>query len=202
VQAAPVHIEHLAYRPTFSAITSILHRQTQGKMDSSRAFRRQVTSNNDGDFNDGYWWYSSTAYAIKWAIIAAILVAFLVFFVAGYLHARRRMRKGQPPLAYHRWLVPRRQRMAFAQQYPQYAQQVGYYRATPTYHPYPQGQAYHMGAYGPPPPAYHEPDYVPAYTPQGPNKVDPDQNRQYAPPAGPPPGEPSQPARVANLQGR
>ncbi|KAK5556857.1 hypothetical protein LTR46_005369 [Exophiala xenobiotica] len=199
-------------------------------MDSSRVFRRQITTtnnndnnDNNNDFNNGYWWYSSTAYAIKWAIIAAILVAFLVFFVAGYWHARRRMRKGLPPLAYHRWLVPRRQRMAFAQQYPQYAQQVGYYRATPTYHPYAQGQAYHMGAYGPPPPgkspsmvnketmarkadqriiAYHEPDYVPAYTPQGPNKVDPDQSRQYAPPAGPPPGEPSQPARVANMQGR
>ncbi|KAL6244455.1 hypothetical protein RBB50_008697 [Rhinocladiella similis] len=176
-------------------------------MESSRVFARQVTNNNNDDnFDDGYWWYSSTAYAIKWAIIATILVALFLFFIGGYLHARRRMRKGQPPLAYHRWLVPRSQRLAFAQRYPQYAAQAGVYSmaARPMYHPYGpgyqgggHGQAYQMGVYGPPPPAYHEPDYVPAYTPPGGNKVDPDQNRHYPPPSGgpsqpppPPPGPP------------
>lgn len=71
------------------------------------------------------------------------------------------MRKGQPPLAYHRWLVPRSQRLAFAQRYPQYAAQAGVYSmaARPMYHPYGpgyqgggHGQAYQMGVYGPPPP--------------------------------------------------
>ncbi|KIW19999.1 hypothetical protein PV08_00574 [Exophiala spinifera] len=177
-------------------------------MDSSRVlvFARQVDNNTNNDnFDDGYWWYSSTAYAIKWAIIAAILVALFLFFIVGYLHARRRMRKGQPPLAYHRWLVPRSQRMAFAQQYPQYAAQAGVYSiaARPMYHPYGPGQqAYPMGAYGPPPPAYHEPDYVPVYTPPSGNKVDPDQNRHYTPPSGPPPtGGPSQPPPVATTGG-
>ncbi|KAK4942339.1 hypothetical protein LTR10_017946 [Elasticomyces elasticus] len=178
-------------------------------MDASRIFRRQLNtdSNDDPDTYDGYWWYSTTAYAIKWAVIASLLVLFFLFFLGGYLHARRRMRKGLPPLAYHRWLVPRSQRIAFAQRYPQYAHQAGFYRTTQT--PYGHGHAYPMGAYGPPPPAYHEPDYVPAYTPQAPNKVDPDQNKQFVPPYGPPPsnvaaglGEPSQPARAFSPSGR
>ncbi|KIX01550.1 uncharacterized protein Z518_09276 [Rhinocladiella mackenziei CBS 650.93] len=153
-------------------------------MDALRIFRRQTTTEDDtDDLYDGYWWYSPTAYAIKWAVIAAILLAALLYFVGGYVHAKRRMQKGLPPLAYHRWLIPRRQRMAFTQQYPQYANQFSFYRHAQT--PYGHGQAYPMGSYGPPPPAYGEPDYVPAYTSQGPNKVDPDQN--YAPPSGPPP---------------
>ncbi len=54
-----------------------------------------------------------------------------------------------------------------------------------------------MGAYGqqqqPPPPAYGHEDYVPAYTPpQGPNKVNPDQNYVYQPPQGAPPTGPGQ----------
>lgn len=47
-----------------------------------------------------------TAYAIKWAVIAAILVAFLLYFVGGYFHARQRMKKGLPPLKYHRVCFP------------------------------------------------------------------------------------------------
>jgi hypothetical protein len=43
-----------------------------------------------------------TAVAIKWSIIGAILVLFLVFFLGAYYHAQRRMKKGLPPLAYHR----------------------------------------------------------------------------------------------------
>ena len=119
------------------------------------------------------------------------------------------MKKGLPPMAYHRvritpqllknayanprllqWLVTRRQKAAFVQQYPQYANQFPFYRdqqarAGPYGYGYTQGQAYQMGGmYGaPPPPAYNEPDYVPAYP--GPNKVDPDQ--RYQPPSGPPP---------------
>jgi hypothetical protein len=43
-----------------------------------------------------------TAYIIKWAVIGAIFVAFLAFFLGGYLHAKSRMKKGLAPLAYHR----------------------------------------------------------------------------------------------------
>jgi hypothetical protein len=43
-----------------------------------------------------------TAYAIKWAIIAAIILIFCLYFLGGYMHAQRRMKRGLPPLAYHR----------------------------------------------------------------------------------------------------
>jgi hypothetical protein len=43
-----------------------------------------------------------TAYIIKWAVIGAIFVACLAFFLGGYLHAKSRMKKGLAPLAYHR----------------------------------------------------------------------------------------------------
>ncbi|EXJ78312.1 hypothetical protein A1O3_09473 [Capronia epimyces CBS 606.96] len=173
-------------------------------MATLRIFQRQVTDENDnGNADNDYWWYGSTAYVIKWAVIAAILFACFLYFFGGYLHARSRMRKGLPPLAYHRWLVPRRQRLAFAQQHPEHANQFSFYRNRQS--PYGYGQAYPMAAYGPPPPAYTEPDYVPAYTPPAPNKVDPDQN--YSPPPGPPPSNtgasvapltdgPSQPPRA------
>lgn len=54
-----------------------------------------------------------TAYAIKWAIVSLMFVFFLVFFVGGYFHAQRRIKKGLPPLRYHRWFLPRRQRMIY-----------------------------------------------------------------------------------------
>ncbi|OAP63586.1 hypothetical protein AYL99_02813 [Fonsecaea erecta] len=186
-------------------------------MGASRIFGRQISDSDDtagDDSENGYWWYSPTADAIKWAVVAAILLAFSFYFLAGHLHAKRRMQKGLPPLPYHRWLVSRRQKVAFLQQHPQYANQFAFYRAqqervgpygyscTPG-----SGQAFQMGGmYGPPPPAYHEPEYVPAYTPpqeNGSNKVNPDQ--RFEPPNGPPPSpanaaaEPTQPepARVA-----
>ncbi|OAL37477.1 hypothetical protein AYO20_03326 [Fonsecaea nubica] len=155
---------------------------------------RQISdSSTSDDADDGYWWYSSTAEAIKWAAVAAIVLAFSLYFLAGHMHARRRMQKGLPPLAYHRWLVSRRQKVAFLQQHPEYANQFAFYRAQQdqVYYSYApgSGQVYQMGGmYGPPPPAYHEPEYVPAYTPPqetGPNKVNPDQ--RYDPPSGPPP---------------
>lgn len=42
------------------------------------------------------------AYAIKFAILASIFVVFVAYFLGGYLHAQRRIKKGLPPLAYHR----------------------------------------------------------------------------------------------------
>ena len=94
-------------------------------------------------------------------------------------------------------MVPRRQRVAFytahpnlpgAQQY-MHQQQFSFYR--PGYgDSRAHAGAYQMGPYGPPPPAYGHEDYVPAYMPpQGPNKINPDQN--YQPPMGAPPGESS-----------
>ncbi|KAI4119124.1 MAG: hypothetical protein LQ338_007326 [Usnochroma carphineum] len=155
--------------------------------------KRQSNCYGD-DCNDGNWWYSDTSEAIKWAVVAALFFGVLLFFLAAYLHAKRRLRKGQAPLAYHRWLLPRSQRMRYAPQQPFmfYQHQQGPYEM----HPYP-----------PPPPAYHHnempppPRYEP---PQGASKTNPDQ--QYPAPPGPPPASgPSRsgpPSPVSPIQER
>ncbi|KAK5092194.1 hypothetical protein LTR70_005849 [Exophiala xenobiotica] len=146
---------------------------------SSDLVRRQGYYDNDGY---GWWGYSETAYVIKWVITAVVLVALVLFFVGGYFHARMRMKKGLPPLRYHRWLVPRRQR----EQYFPSQSRVNYHHA-----PYGHGQAVPLHNYGPPPPAYGEQDYVPPYAPpQGASKVNPDQSydhNQQSGPSQPPP---------------
>ncbi|KAL8803919.1 MAG: hypothetical protein Q9182_002886 [Xanthomendoza sp. 2 TL-2023] len=137
--------------------------------------RQPYTDYNDYDDN---WWYSDTAEAIKWAIVAAIFVALFLFLAGGYIHAKRRVRRGQPPLRYHRWLLPRSQR-----QYPP-SRQFTFYQH--------QQNPYEMNAYPPPPPAYHHnempppPQYEP---PQGASKTNP--NQHIAPPGPPPAGEAS-----------
>ncbi|KAL8946034.1 MAG: hypothetical protein Q9222_007516 [Ikaeria aurantiellina] len=128
------------------------------------------------------WWYSDTAEAIKWAVIAAIVLFVILCFVGGRLHAKRRMRRGQAPLAYHRFLVRRSQR-------PPPAQQFTFYRH--------QQNPYEMNAYPPPPPAYNHNEMPPPpmyQPPQGASKTNPDQ--QFAAPPGPPPqaGESSYPS--------
>ncbi|ETI25900.1 hypothetical protein G647_02677 [Cladophialophora carrionii CBS 160.54] len=192
-------------------------------MGNPTLFKRQASNDDNKDTENyvcdafGCYEYSHTAYAVKWAIIAGIFLIFSLYFIGGYLHAQRRMKRGLPPLAYHRWLVTRRQKAAFVHQHPQYAGQFSFYRAQQAQagpggygygrgqsYGYAHGQAYQMGGmYGPPPPAYNEPEYVPPYS--GPNKVDPDQ--RYSPPSGPPaaaatttttaPAAP-EPARVAS----
>lgn len=127
----------------------------------------------DGYRGDGYydtWWYSDTAIILKWAILAGIVILFLVFFVGSYLHARRRMRKGNPPLPYHRWLVPRAQRARF-EPHLAHPDRHAFYQS----HQSPYGQAYTM--YPVPPPAYN-PDFAPPphyQPPIGASKTDPSQ---------------------------
>ncbi|KAL9018922.1 MAG: hypothetical protein Q9185_003756 [Variospora sp. 1 TL-2023] len=138
---------------------------------------KRVVCDDSGYCYDENWWYSETAEAIKWAVVVTIL-ALLVFCLAGYLHARRRVRAGQAPLKYHRWLLPRRQRMHQAPQAPH--QQFTFYGH--------QQAPHEMQPYPAPPPAYHQaqmpppPRYEP---PQGASKTNPDQ--QYMAPPGPPP---------------
>jgi hypothetical protein len=49
---------------------------------------------------DSFWW-SPTGYIVKWAILAGIFLIFVVWFLGGYLHAQRRMKRGLPPMKYH-----------------------------------------------------------------------------------------------------
>lgn len=55
-------------------------------------------------------WYSPTAYVVKWSVLLSIFITFFLWITIGYYHARQRLKRGLPPLAYHRWLVPKSQR--------------------------------------------------------------------------------------------
>ncbi|PNY28597.1 Uncharacterized protein TCAP_01487 [Tolypocladium capitatum] len=150
----------------------------------------------DGWVRDGDWivpwWHSkaSTGVIVRWAIFLAIFVLIMGYIIGGYYHAQSRLRKGLPPLAYHRCLVGRRARQPQHQNdWPQ--DTYGYY----------QPNAYQMNNM-PPPPVY-DPSRPPVYSspPDGGSKVDPSQWRSeptrrpaeenpapaYTAPAGPQP---------------
>ncbi|KAI9842263.1 MAG: hypothetical protein M1838_003190 [Thelocarpon superellum] len=101
------------------------------------------------DPNDNYaWWDTTTAIIIKWAVLAAIFVLILLFLAGAYFHANRRLNKGLPPLAYHRWLVRGHRR---TQLEPQFASAPPPHDQFSFYQPQPGG--YNM--YPIPPPAYN-----------------------------------------------
>ncbi|KAK0515947.1 hypothetical protein JMJ35_001981 [Cladonia borealis] len=146
------------------------------------ALLKRQFNGDDGDGLDDGWGYSNTAIAIKWAVVGAIILIFLLWFVGGYYHAQRRIKKGLPPLGYHRFLLPRRQRAQFMPR-PQY----GYYPQQQNR--YPNGDGYQMHNYPAPPPAYNNTEHIPPPVYQPPehgSKVNPVQD-WAAPPAGPPP---------------
>ncbi|KAL8776623.1 MAG: hypothetical protein Q9213_008196 [Squamulea squamosa] len=130
--------------------------------------KRQSTYGDDVIYDDNYhdsWWYSDTAEAIKWAVVAAIIFGIFLFLAGGYIHARRRVRRGQAPLRYHRWLLPRSQRRNVP------SRSFTFYQH--------QQSPYEMNPYPAPPPAYrnHEGPPPPQYEPpQGASKANPDQH--------------------------
>ncbi|KAK6541207.1 hypothetical protein TWF694_008574 [Orbilia ellipsospora] len=140
--------------------------------------RRQSDLFIDGGYGYG-WWYSETAIIVKWSIGAALFVFILVYFVGGYLHAKRRLAKGLPPLAYHRWMIKREITPPDAYAYPihfngnngGYGNYGGYAEPfqppPPVYNPLMQ-----------PPPSYY-PDNMPHGArgiPMNATKTNPDQN--------------------------
>jgi len=164
-------------------------------------FRRQCSIEDfDNDSpncnNTGYsWWWSTTGMAVRYIIVAVIFVTVIAALLFAYTHAQRRVRAGKEPLAYHRWLVARRQRRYTSEQsrYAHYAQN-------------PQ-QAYGMNNYAPPPPAYNAYDVPPTYQPpDGGSKTMANQNVEEMrrgdgessttfmapPPSHPPPGHVAQ----------
>ncbi|KAF2118265.1 hypothetical protein BDV96DRAFT_380911 [Lophiotrema nucula] len=128
-------------------------------------------------FRDGFW-YTDKGIIIKWCILAAIFFIFFAWFVGGYLHAKRRMKKGLPLMAYHRWLVPYRERQRF-NQVPQ--NHFTFYASQP-YQPRPDG------TYPEPPPMYSNNDAPPGYIPPpGATKMNPNQAYMEMPQYGIPP---------------
>lgn len=168
-------------------------------------WRPRTMAVNDGNLycTDGVcytsWWHSKTGTIVRWVLFFAIFGTITLYVLVGYLHAKRRLRKGLRPLAYHRCLVSRRsygppvnQHWPNGQPFRVYCyqqpQQSGYYQPA-----YPMNDM--------PLPAY-DPNRPPVYSgpPEGGSKVDPSQNTTpgnrgpesnpaptYAPPQGPPP---------------
>ena len=125
--------------------------------------------------------------AIRYTTAALLFTLALLYFLGGYLPARRRLAKNLPPLRYHRWMVMSSHRRINhphnpynAQNSAAYMQRYGNYQS-----PFQQqqqqqgygGQGYMMNEYAPPPPAYHSSEVPPPVyaPPEGGSKVLADQ---------------------------
>ncbi|KAK0656604.1 hypothetical protein B0T16DRAFT_41632 [Cercophora newfieldiana] len=135
-------------------------------------------------------WYTKNGVIVKWSLFLGFITFIGLYLLLGYLHAQKRIKKGLRPLAYHRFLVTRRQMATIdpAYQYPQ----------AEAPRPYFYNQQY-FGMQNMPPPPVYDPTAArpPNYPgppgggpPDGASKVDPIQQNapEYQPPAGPPPG--------------
>jgi len=145
---------------------------------------------------------------VRWSLFVGLVVLVMLYLILGYLHAKRRIRKGLAPLWYHRvglqphLILPCLMSIQFLLSRKERAQHDPNYRnPTPDYIVYRPDQ-YGMHAYPPPvydPNAPAPPSYQP---PAGATKVDPSQLRtgptgnqpapaepspEYTPPPGPPP---------------
>ncbi|KAF1959155.1 hypothetical protein CC80DRAFT_322048 [Byssothecium circinans] len=104
-------------------------------------------------FREGFW-YSEAGVIVKWAVLAAFFFFFTAWFLGGYIHAKHRLKKGKPLLAYHRWLVSYSDRRKYGQ-----TQQndFSFYAAQPygqPMHPQHQYQQRADGTWPEPPPMY------------------------------------------------
>jgi hypothetical protein len=142
-------------------------------------------------------WSTKTGTIVKWSLFLGIIVVTGLYLLVGYVHAQKRLKKGLPPLGYHRFLVSR---AALARVDPRYrpAQPGAVYIPTTAERNY-----YDMQAMPPPvydPNAPRPPMYEP---PVGSTKFEPNQQQQGTqqsqPPTeqrfeyGPPPGSPPMP---------
>jgi len=126
-------------------------------------------------------WYTKTGVIVKWSLFLGLIIFIGLYLLLGYLHAQKRIKKGLRPLAYHRFLVSRRQ---LATVDPNYA----YPQAnTQTYYHQPQQYSYGMQNMNMPPPPVYDPNRPPVYPgppgagappPEGGSKVDPSQGQR------------------------
>lgn len=132
-----------------------------------------------------------TGVIVKWSVFLGLTTLFAAFLIIGYMHGKRRLKKGLLPLGYHRWLFSRAQLARVDSRYAW--PQATYNNYRPEY--YQQQQGYY-GMQGMPPPTYdpnaaRPPMYAP---PDGGSKVDPSQEYGITPPPGPPPPPAAMPA--------
>ncbi|KAM3069333.1 hypothetical protein ACMFMG_010836 [Clarireedia jacksonii] len=140
---------------------------------------------SDGEVS---FWYTKTGRIIRWSVFLGLFTLFMLWVIVGYWHAKRRIRKGLVPLAYHRWLLSRQQRAMY---------DPTYQDPSVCYTTYPPSGQYGMYPMAPPmydPNAQMPPTYQP---PAGATKLDPSQSRaqpvnpqssqEYEAPPGPPP---------------
>ncbi|POS84959.1 hypothetical protein EPUL_002959, partial [Erysiphe pulchra] len=83
---------------------TLLHRQFMG--DDFIVIEREPS----------FWW-TKTGQIVRWSVFLGLFTLFTAYIVIGYFHAKRRMKKGLPLLAYHRWLVSREERAQFDPSY-------------------------------------------------------------------------------------
>ncbi|KAI0011950.1 hypothetical protein F4779DRAFT_615130 [Xylariaceae sp. FL0662B] len=133
-----------------------------------------------------WFWYTKEGVIIKWVLFLSFILLIGLYLVLGRVHAKRRLRKGMKPMAYHAWLLSRQER---ARVDPQYA----WPQASYTNYNHNQAGPDYYGMHNMPPPVY-DPNRPPMYEggppPMGGGKVDPAAARtsnDYAPPPGPPP---------------
>ncbi|KAK0753863.1 hypothetical protein B0T18DRAFT_311563, partial [Schizothecium vesticola] len=118
-------------------------------------------------------WYTKTGQLVKWSLFIGLILFISSYLIIGSLHAQKRIRENRPPLAYHRFLVPRSHRAQTdpRHHWPNAATTVPYY---PNVNGSP---AYGMDSMAPPPvydPNAARPPMYPG-PPEGGSKVDPNQ---------------------------
>lgn len=115
-------------------------------------------------------WYSRTGVIVKWSVFLGLFTILSLYLLFGYMHAKRRLKRGQLPAKGTRWLCNRSELARVDPRYAVAAQPRGYY----TYRP----DQYNMQPNMPPPPPMYDPGAPrpPIYDgPQGGSKVDPAQ---------------------------
>ncbi|KAK2625592.1 hypothetical protein QTJ16_004904 [Diplocarpon rosae] len=135
--------------------------------------RRDIGDDDELDFYEdddrrSFWW-TREGQIVRWFLFFGMLFLFLAYMIGGYIHAKKRINKGLAPLAYHRWLLSRRDRARYD---PMYQNPSVYYNT------YPQQNNSQYGMYPVPPPVYNHADLPPTYQPPaGATKIDPSQWR-------------------------
>lgn len=113
--------------------------------------------------------------AVRYAIVAILFGAILLFLVGGYYSTQRRLRRGQQPRPVFRWMVRRRQAYYYNPHQPPYPPRQQQHYA---HYSDPNSQGYGMHGYPAPPPPYSTGEMPPPVyqPPTGASKAMPDQN--------------------------